>query len=76
MKINDAVFISIKTALERFGKRIYIREAGTREAEEVELSEILVTVKDGSRVAATAAAIRRLLEKTHEKTDWAIVVGP
>lgn len=76
LNTNHGVFIPLRTCQQRFGQRIYTRQSGQRIAEEIELNEIFVTVRDASRTQATADMIAALLEKSHAKRDWAMRVGP
>lgn len=64
---------TMRTRNERSGLTIK-RAAGSFNAEQVELHEIHIKVKDDSRAQATADAIRNLLEKIHPREDYAIKV--
>ena len=70
---ND-IYIPLKTFWQRIGDRVLFVGAGTRSGEEVELSQITCQVATMDEVVPTAAAIRRTMEKLHEKEDYAIVV--
>ncbi len=68
------VYVPLRTSRARFGEVIFIREAGKRSAEKVELSEVVVRVSDANKVNAVADAVRAALEKSHPRKDWEIVV--
>ncbi len=68
------MFVPLNTMLERFGDVVYERSAGGYNAEKVELSEVTVKVDDAERVVGSANAIRHILERNHEKTDYTVTV--
>src|SRR5262249_33661374 len=47
---NKDVYIPIKTCRVRFGERIVIRQGGSRTAEQVEMHQIILTVKEMKKV--------------------------
>lgn len=73
---NLNVYIPLRTmrARQHPGGLTIKRSAGSFRAEQVELHRIRVTVKDRKETAATAAAIRRLLERTHKHEDYFIKI--
>ncbi len=71
--INLDVVIPIATARVRFGEKIFMRSAGSRSAEKVEISQITLTVSETDKVRPTGEIIRNLLEK-HGKSDWSVSV--
>jgi putative ABC transport system permease protein len=73
-QFNDDVYIPLQTCNRRFGERIVIRTTGSFSGEEVELSQLTLTVDDRDHVRATGEVIRHLLASRHLKPDWAITV--
>jgi len=71
---NLDVYIPLSTLRARIGDMVITSRAGSREGEQVELSQITVTVGDLEEVDETADIIRALLERFHPVTDYAIVV--
>jgi HlyD family secretion protein len=68
--LDVAVFLPLQTCQSRFGERIGIRLSGSFRFEAVALNAILVRVASPEKRAATADAIRALLEASHEQKDW------
>jgi putative ABC transport system permease protein len=72
---NNDVYIPLKTCLVRFGERIFIRESGSRRGEQVELSQVTLTVKDMDSVRPVGAVVTELLRPPyHVKSDYAVTV--
>ncbi len=71
---NLDVYIPLSTLRARIGDMVITSRAGSREGEQVELSQITVTVRDLEQVDETADIIRALLERFHPVVDYAIVV--
>ncbi len=78
---NNDVYIPIETAMVRVGRSVFIRSAGSRSGEEVQFSQITMTVdadfdtSDGRmRVKAVGDGIRDILKKEHLKEDYAVTV--
>jgi putative ABC transport system permease protein len=72
---NSDVYIPLQTCKVRYGARIMDRRAGSRSAEEVQLSQVTLTVDDMDHVRPAGAVIRDLLERYHGKSnDWAVTV--
>lgn len=70
----DRMFIPLTTARVRFGEILMKRRQGSFESERVELHELTVKVDTLDRVLPVAEAIRGLLERTHKKKDYDVVV--
>jgi putative ABC transport system permease protein len=70
---NHDVYIPLQTCKVRFGERIFTRQSGTRSGEQVELSQVTLTVSDTDKVRPTGDVIRGLLDR-HLKKDWAVTV--
>ncbi len=71
---NMDAYIPLQTMRHRVGDLVMKRVGGEFQGEQVELSQITVSVKDVEDVDETAAIIIMLLEKYHEKEDYAVVV--
>ncbi len=72
---NLDAYISLKTLRRRIGDRVIWRlPGGGIQGEIVELSQITVSVDHLNHVDETAAIIESLLERYHDKEDWAVVV--
>jgi putative ABC transport system permease protein len=72
-EFNNDVYIPLQTCKVRFGERIFIRQSGSRSGEQVELSQVTLTVTDTDKVRATGDVVRALLAR-HVKNDWAVTV--
>jgi putative ABC transport system permease protein len=78
---NHDMYIPLSTCNQYIGGKISIRSAGSRSAEAVEISQVTMTVDaevdtpaGRKTVKAIGDQIKRLLEKHHEKKDWAVTV--
>ncbi|MHC4494534.1 MAG: ABC transporter permease, partial [Planctomycetota bacterium] len=71
---NLDAYIPLKTLRHRVGDLVMKRVAGEFQGEQVELSQITVSVDNIEDVDETAAIIETLLKKYHEKEDYAVVV--
>jgi len=60
--------------LTRNGTRSIIRRAGSMEATDVELSQVVISVVDLDQVLLVARMVESLLEKNHEQKDYELVV--
>ncbi|UCC99469.1 MAG: FtsX-like permease family protein, partial [Phycisphaerales bacterium] len=67
-------YIPLKTLRHRVGDLVMKRVGGEFQGEQVELSQITVSVDSVDDVDETAAIIETLLKKYHEKEDYAVVV--
>ncbi|HLN28025.1 MAG TPA: ABC transporter permease [Gemmataceae bacterium] len=72
-QFNDDVYIPLETCNRRFGQRIVIRTSGSFSGEQVELSQVTLTVKETYQVRPTGDVVRSLLAR-HLKNDWALTV--
>jgi putative ABC transport system permease protein len=73
-QFNRDVYIPLSTWRARFGDRTEIRTTGARLREEVQLSQIVVTVSETEHVRATGEIIKGQLEHFHEQKDWDLKV--
>lgn len=71
---DGGAFVPITTVRERFGERNVKRSSGNMEIEQVELHQVLVKVNSIDAVRAVASGIEDILEDTHRKEDYELVV--
>ncbi|MBA4063896.1 MAG: ABC transporter permease [Isosphaera sp.] len=79
---NRDIYIPLATTVARFGKIIYVRASGSRMAEQVEYTQVTLTVdaevdtEEGrERVKAVGGAVEAVLRAEHgPKRDWAVVI--
>ena len=71
---NLDAYIPLKTMRHRVGDLVMKRVGGEFQGEQVELSQITVEIDKIEDVDETAQIIQTLLEKYHEKEDYAVVV--
>jgi putative ABC transport system permease protein len=74
---NSDVYIPLQTCNVRYGARFVFRKPGSFTAEQVELSQVTLTVQDMETVRPTGAVVKALLEDLQlhpRKDDYAITV--
>ncbi|TKJ24628.1 MAG: ABC transporter substrate-binding protein [Hadesarchaea archaeon B3_Hades] len=71
---NLDAYIPLKTLRHRVGDLVMKRVGGEFQGEQVELSQITVSVDNIDDVDETATIIETLLKKYHENEDYAVVV--
>ena len=71
---NNDVYIPLRTCQVRFGEKILISQSGSFNGEQVELSQVTLTMKDMDSVRPAGSVIRDLLERSHLKNDYAVTV--
>ncbi|MCP4613366.1 MAG: FtsX-like permease family protein [Planctomycetes bacterium] len=71
---NLDAYIPLNTLRQRVGDLVMKRVGGEFQGEQVELSQITVSVDNVEDVDETAAIIETLLKKYHDKEDYAVVV--
>jgi putative ABC transport system permease protein len=71
---NNDVYIPLQTCKVRFGEKIFIRQSGSRSGEQVELSQVTLTVSDMEKVRPAGEVVRELLDRYHLKHDWSVTV--
>ena len=71
---NMDAYIPLDTLRSRVGDLVVKRVGGEFQGEQVELSQITVSVDDVELVDETAAIIKNLLKRYHSKEDYAVVV--
>jgi putative ABC transport system permease protein len=70
---NGDVYIPLSTCKARFGETITVRQSGSFQREQVELSQVTLTVCDIDKVRPTGAVIKSILSR-HVKDDYAVTV--
>jgi len=70
---NNDVYIPIGTAAGRFGKTVFLRQSGTRSGEQVEFSQVTLTVSDTDEVRPAGEAIKTILDR-HLRKDTELTV--
>ncbi len=68
------VYVPYQTVRKRIGTQIVKERQGSREATDVQLSQIIVGVKDESDVILTVEMLQRVLDRNHEEEDYEVVV--
>jgi putative ABC transport system permease protein len=71
---DDDVYIPLRTCRVRFGEKIVTRKPGSFTAEQVELSQVTLTVSDTEKVRPTGDVVRSQLHGKHSKQDWALTL--
>ena len=72
--LKDNVYMPLMTCRLRFGERIVNNRSGTLEAVETQLSRLILEVRDGADVEATAALVKSTLQPDHPKGDVEVVI--
>jgi putative ABC transport system permease protein len=70
---ND-VYIPLQTCKVRFGERIVFRQPGSMTAEQVQLSQVTLSVGNMDEVKPAADVVRDLIERYHNRPDTAVTV--
>jgi putative ABC transport system permease protein len=74
-EFNKDVYIPLRTCRSRYGERIMIRQSGSFSGEQVELSQVTLTVKDMDSVRKTGEVVKSILDSTHgRRTDFVVTV--
>jgi ABC-type lipoprotein export system ATPase subunit/ABC-type lipoprotein release transport system permease subunit len=71
---NMDVYMPLRTCLVRFGQKVMFRQGSNIVAEQVELSQITLTVSDIDQVQGTGGVVREILKRNHERKDWEVSV--
>jgi putative ABC transport system permease protein len=72
--LKDNVYMPLMTCKLRFGERIVNNRLGTLEDVKTQLSRLILEVRDGADVEATAALVKSTLEPHHPKGDVEVVI--
>ena len=70
----DRMFIPLETARRRYGEILFKRRSGSFEQERVALHEVTIQVDLPERVMPVSRAIQELLQRSHKKKDYDVVV--
>ncbi|OWK35089.1 ABC transporter permease [Fimbriiglobus ruber] len=71
---NNDVYIPLRTCRARYGEKIMIRQSGSFSGEQVELSQVTLTMKDMDSVRPSGSIVRSLIERYHLKSDYAVTI--
>jgi putative ABC transport system permease protein len=72
---NSDVYIPLQTCKVRYGERVVSRQSGSWNAEQVELSQVTLTITDMESVRPAGEVVKDLLQRYHgAKSDWAITI--
>jgi RND family efflux transporter MFP subunit len=69
------VYVPLRTCRGRIGQTVVIRRRGTLEREQVELTQVTLTLARAEQVAPTVEAARAALQAFHAKKDWDVLPG-
>ncbi len=72
--LDNNVYIPLSTSRTRFGDILIRRTAGSFEAEEVQLHQVTVQMRDVAAVETADPQIKTLLDRFHEDNDYEVVV--
>ena len=72
--LKDNVYMPLMTCRLRFGERIVDNRSGKIEAVETQLSRLILEVRDGADVEATAGLVKSTLQPHHPKGDVEVVI--
>jgi putative ABC transport system permease protein len=72
--LDNNVYIPLNTSRTRFGEILIRRSAGSFEAEEVQLHQITVQMRDLPAVESADAQVKTLLKRFHDQNDYEIIV--
>jgi putative ABC transport system permease protein len=71
---NSDLYIPLETCKVRYGERIFLRQSGSFSGEQVELSQVTLTVSSMDKVRPTGEVVKELLERYHDKVDFKLTV--
>jgi putative ABC transport system permease protein len=72
--LDNNVYIPLGTARNRFGEVLFRRTAGSFEAEEVQLHQVTVQMRDLESVESADPQIKALLNRFHDQNDYEVIV--
>jgi len=72
--LDNNVYIPLSTSRTRFGEVLIRRSAGSFQAEEVELHQITVQMRDLGAVETADPQIKTVLNRFHNQNDYEIIV--
>ncbi|MFO0848229.1 MAG: ABC transporter permease [Gemmataceae bacterium] len=78
---NHDIYVPFSTARARVGEVVMMRQSGSRAAEKVQVSQVVLTVdadfdtsEGRARVKALGDSVKEMLKQDHFKDDWAVTV--
>ncbi len=71
---SSEIYVPYQTVLKRQGTRSFSGSAGSWEATDVELNQIVVEVEDLDQVILTSRTIENLLSRNHPEKDYEMIV--
>lgn len=72
--VHSRMYLPLSTSRMHYGEILVRRRSGSTERERVELHELTVRAAEGKAVIPVAEHVRALLEMTHKKADYTMVV--
>jgi putative ABC transport system permease protein len=72
--LDNNVYIPLGTSRTRFGEVLIRRSAGSFEAEEVQLHQVTVQMRDVAAVETADPQVKTLLTRFHDQNDYEIIV--
>ncbi|HND54326.1 MAG TPA: FtsX-like permease family protein, partial [Pirellulaceae bacterium] len=72
--LDNNVYIPLSTSRTRFGEVLIRRSAGSFEAEEVQLHQLTVQMRDTAAVETADPQIKSLLNRFHDQNDYEVIV--
>jgi putative ABC transport system permease protein len=72
--LDNNVYIPLSASRTRFGEVLMRRTAGSFEAEEVQLHQVTIQMRDLAAVETGDPQIRTMLNRFHDQTDYEVVV--
>jgi putative ABC transport system permease protein len=72
--LDNNVYIPLSTSRSRFGEVLIRRTAGSFEAEEVQLHQVTVQLRDTPAVETADPQIKTLIQRFHDQNDFEIIV--
>jgi putative ABC transport system permease protein len=75
-KVGGDVYLPLRTCRARFGQALVIRQRGALRREQVELTQVTLTLARAEQVAPTVEAARGILQASHApQKDWVVLPG-
>ena len=72
--LDRDIYIPYETARKRFGDWLIIVQTGSREAEMVEVTELIIRIRDTALIPRAAWMVQRILAKNHPRTDYEVII--
>jgi RND family efflux transporter MFP subunit len=74
-KVGGDVYLPLRTYKGRFGQTVVFRRRGSVVREQVELTQVTLTLARAEQVPATLEAARAVLQGGHPNKDWVVLPG-